>query len=175
MSLSDPIAAGEDWLAHHGILGMHWGHRKAEVAPLSKDQQIANLNKKDHFNGNRIYEGAGLTNYQKIKLNKKLAKKSLTYADLTPDQKASYTKTTTLNAYSASGKHALTALILGGAATVLVRSLPLSPQVKQGAYVLTAFVAGSQALTNLSEIKSIHQSTAKDRIEAQRRVILKQK
>lgn len=31
----------EDYLSHHGVAGMHWGHRKAKMAPVVNAPRVA--------------------------------------------------------------------------------------------------------------------------------------
>ena len=72
------VQRSEEYLAHYGILGMHWGHRKVpelKPSPINKSDKLNSLNSQIHKMENDFYKNEDLVDKHRKACAKDMAKR----------------------------------------------------------------------------------------------------
>jgi hypothetical protein len=168
----------DEFLAHFGVKGMHWGERKA-VEPATRADLKGRIDKIDakleKGNGDSVVSGYGLKGSAGAKQYKKAVKKNpdFSYKNLSPEQKRAYDKKSYNMAERAVvGRAAVESiLILAGGNLVSnhiqTKNLPVARKV-------TLLILATNSAMRVSQLNSIHNAEKAETLQNQRHDLQKQ-
>lgn len=86
VAYSEDMAAGSEWLEHHGILGMHWGKLNGPPYPLGAGDHSSSEKSAAKSAGVKVGSDSGKGSIENVK-KKKTRSKSVQKRELTPEEK----------------------------------------------------------------------------------------
>jgi hypothetical protein len=166
----------DDFLAHHGVKGMHWGVRKSPEQ--QKRAELQKINRKiNRLNPDNVQTGLDVQGFGISKQYKKEVRKNpnFTFGKLSPAEKKAYEDKANSRARRAvvtRGAIEVAVILAGG--NIAVNKLAQSPSSRQGAKIAVLLLAGQAGYIRLQQLGALHHVIKAEKLRDRRDALTKE-